>query len=336
MRKLKQVLNIWLKALPSVPFVSKEEWESLDILSKWLIASRASFFPITLISCGIGGLWAYRGGEFQLFPWLIATLGFIFAHASANLINDFLDYIFGVDKGNYFRVKYASHPLEHGFMELKTHFLYFFITLLPAILAGTYLVHIRGMLACYILIGEIFFILFYTYPLKYYGLGEAVIFITWGPLMVGAVYLSASGKWNWQAITISLPHALAVTNILVSDHLDKYPYDKVKNIRTLPVLIGERNGRFLVLSLTISQYLLTIYLVSARMASTFLLLVFLTLPSCSRLFKIFSSPKPSERPIWYREDTWPLWFLREAISYTLKFDTVYFLALIMDVIFAKI
>lgn len=30
-----------------------------------------------------------------------------------------------------------------------------------------------------------FFLLFYTWPLKYYGLGEVSVFIVWGVLMVG-------------------------------------------------------------------------------------------------------------------------------------------------------
>lgn len=336
MRKMQQTLNMWLRALSSVPLVSKEEWESLDIISKWLIASRASFFPITIISCVIGGLWAYREGAFQLFPWLIGSIGFTLAHASANLLNDFLDYIFGVDTGDYFRVEYASHPLEHRLMELKNHFLYFFFTFLPVLFAGIYLVYIRGVLASYILIGEIFFIFFYTYPLKHYGLGEPAIFITWGPLIVGGTYLIASGDWSWQAVAVSLPHALGVTSILMCDHLDKYPDDKAKNVGTLPVIIGERNGRFLVLFLMISQYLSTIYLVSTGIASPFLLLVFLAFPTYFKVVKIFRSAKPEERPSWYRADVWPLWFLQHAISHTLKFGTVYLLALIIDVVFTRI
>lgn len=41
------------------------------------------------------------------------------AHASSNLINDWVDYNRGVDKNNYFRAQYGPQLLEHGFLKPK-------------------------------------------------------------------------------------------------------------------------------------------------------------------------------------------------------------------------
>ncbi len=40
------------------------------------------------------------------------TLGLVLAHATNNLLNDVVDYVKGVDKGNYFRIKYGAHIME--------------------------------------------------------------------------------------------------------------------------------------------------------------------------------------------------------------------------------
>ena len=38
-------------------------------------------------------------------------------------------------------------------------------------------------------------LLAYTYPFKYWGLGEFAIFLIWGPIMIGGVYFVLSG-WS--------------------------------------------------------------------------------------------------------------------------------------------
>jgi hypothetical protein len=40
-------------------------------------------------------------------------------------------------------------------------------------------------------------LLFYTWPLKQWGLGEPAVLLTWGSLMVGGSHLAASGDWQW-------------------------------------------------------------------------------------------------------------------------------------------
>ncbi len=49
--------------------------------------------------------------------WLFVVLtglALVLAHATNNLINDYVDHATGVDKDNYFRVQYGVHVLESG------------------------------------------------------------------------------------------------------------------------------------------------------------------------------------------------------------------------------
>lgn len=80
---------MWKTALSTlVKMEKKEEWDKLDILSKWLIATRSAVTTVTFYSCVIAGLLAWRDGHFALLPWLIVTLGLFIAHGTNNLLND--------------------------------------------------------------------------------------------------------------------------------------------------------------------------------------------------------------------------------------------------------
>ena len=107
---------MWGKAVRVIPRVSKDEWDSLDIVSRWLIATRSAVLVMTFNASAIAGLLALRDGKFHGLLWLMVTVGLLFAHATNNLINDFTDHIKGVDKDNYFRSQYGPQPLEHGLL----------------------------------------------------------------------------------------------------------------------------------------------------------------------------------------------------------------------------
>lgn len=61
---------MWKKALNVIPEVSKEEWDGLDIISKWLISTRAAVLIMTFISAALAGLFAWRDGSFSFLPGL--------------------------------------------------------------------------------------------------------------------------------------------------------------------------------------------------------------------------------------------------------------------------
>jgi 1,4-dihydroxy-2-naphthoate octaprenyltransferase len=39
---------MWLKALRTMPRLSRKEWDGLDILSRWLVATRAAALVMSL------------------------------------------------------------------------------------------------------------------------------------------------------------------------------------------------------------------------------------------------------------------------------------------------
>ena len=326
---------MWIKALRIIPKISREEWERLDIISRWLIATRSAVFVMTFLSAAIGGILAFKAGKFDFWLWLLTTAGLILAHATNNLINDYTDYIKGVDHDNYFRAQYGPQPLEHGLMTRRQLIAYIVVTGLLALAIGVYLVYLRGTLALILLALGAFFVLFYTYPLKYIGLGEVAVLIVWGPLMVGGTYYIITGEWNWNVVIASLPYALGVTAVLFGKHIDKYEDDKRRGIRTLPVILGERNARIAVLGMLLLQYISVIYLVLTGFFTPFMLIVLLAIPVFTKVWKAYTSPRPESPPEGYPPEAWPLWYVALAFWHNRRFGTLYLLGLIIEAVIPR-
>lgn len=326
-------ISMWRKALNVIPRISKEEWEQLDIISKWLISSRAAVLIMTFISAAIAGILALQHGHFNPGLWFLLTLGLILAHATNNLVNDYTDYVKGVDRDNYFRAQYGPQPLEHGLMSKRELLLYAIVTGLLALAAGAILVTLRGNLALLLLGLGAFFVLFYTFPLKYIAMGEIAVLIVWGPLMIGGGYFVITGAWNWNVVLASLPYALGVTTVIFGKHIDKVSVDREKRIYTLPVILGERLARYTVLGMTILQYLSVFYLIAIGFFTPMLVIVILALWTFSRsLAPMYKAPKPQQRPPDYPDDAWPLWFVASAFVHNRRFGLLYLLGLILDTV----
>jgi 1,4-dihydroxy-2-naphthoate polyprenyltransferase len=326
---------MWQKALNVIPEVSKEEWERLDVISRWLISSRAAVLIMTFLSAALAGIFAARDGAFHFWPWLALAFGLVMAHASNNIFNDFTDFVRGVDKDNYFRTMYGAQPIASGLMTRRQHLTYFAVTGLLALLAGVYLIAINGWdSTIWILLGlGAFFVLFYTWPLKYVAMGELAVLLVWGPLMIGGGYYVLAHHWNWNVVIASLPYVLGVTTVIFGKHIDKLKIDKQKRIFTVPVLIGEKAARYSVLSMMILPYFITIYLIATHFFTPVMLLVLLAIPTLVKTYPALLKPKPEVRPEGFPEGQggWPLYFAPLGFVNNRAFGMYFLLGLILDV-----
>jgi 1,4-dihydroxy-2-naphthoate octaprenyltransferase len=324
-------ISMWRKALRVIPHVSKEEWGKLDIISKWLISTRAAVLIMTFISGAIAGILAFQNGQFNLWYWLLVEVGLIMAHATNNLLNDYTDYSRGVDQDNYYRAQYGPQPLVHGLLTKQQLLIYAAVTGLIAIGAGLALVVLRGGLTWVFLGLGAFFVLFYTWPLKYIALGELSVLIVWGPLMIGGGYYVITGQWEWNVIIASLPYALGVTGVIFGKHIDKYEMDREKGIHTLPVLLGERTSRYVVLGMLVLQYISVFYLILTGFFTPLILIILLALRTFAQVLPLFRKPKPTEKPPDY-PDVWPNYFVAAAFVHNRAFGLDYLLGLILNAI----
>jgi 1,4-dihydroxy-2-naphthoate polyprenyltransferase len=330
-------VSMWKTALWTlVKMDKKEEWDRLDVVSKWLIATRSAVTTVTLFSCIIAGLLAGRDGYFRFWPWLIVTLGLFIAHGTNNLLNDYTDYKRGVDQDNYFRTQYGVHPLVQGFWTTHQQLRWFAVSGVLAFLSGLFALFytdfspvVIGLFALGALV-----LLLYTWPLKYLALGELFIFLIWGPIMIAGVYLVLAQGWAdnvWLVALAGVPFGLSVASINIGKHIDKSSDDKRKGVGTLPVRLGEKASRYLNMAVLLLIYLVILYLIFVpRYFTPVLLIVFLAGKRLVMALGVLGKPRPEAPPEGY--PAWPTWFSGFAFYHNRLFAGLFILGLILDTI----
>jgi 1,4-dihydroxy-2-naphthoate octaprenyltransferase len=327
--------KMWGKALSMlVKMGKKEEWESLDVISKWLIATRSAVTNVTVYACAIAGLLAWRDHHFSILPWLVVTLGLFIAHGANNLLNDFTDFSRGVDTDNYFRTQYGVHPLVQGFWAKRQQITWFLVSGGLAFLSGIFALFytefspaVIGMFAYGALV-----LLFYTWPLKYLGLGELSIFLIWGPILVTGVYIVLARGWTdqvWNVALAGVPFGLSVVSINIGKHIDKFEADVKKKVGTLPVRIGEKAARYVNIAVFILMYAVILYLVFGPCYFTpVILIVFLAGKRLLYAVGVLTKPRPAEPPKEW--PGWPTWFSGFAFYHNRLFSNLFVLGVLLD------
>lgn len=323
---------LWRKALTGMPRLSDTQWHQLDWFGRWLISVRASVLLMTFSSSALAGLLAVYFGTMNWSLWILATLGLCLAHATNNLINDVTDYWRGVDEDQYFRNQYGVQPLTRGLLNSAEMIFLIGLTGLSALAVGLLLVWLRGELVLHLLLAGSFFVVFYTWPLKKWGLGEPAVLLVWGPLMVGGCYYVVSGQWNWQVVLISIPYALGPTCVLFGKHIDKRSADEAKGVHTLPVMLGDAKARGWVRIMLAAQYILVLVLIIAGSLPWPTLIILLGLQSALPMWKQYSRPAPATKPERFPESVWPLWFSAYAFAHTRVYGGWLFLGLLLAVL----
>ncbi len=326
---------MWGKALSALQKMEKkEDWDALDPIAKWLIATRSAVTSVTLYSCVIAGLLAWRDHYFSFLPWLIVTVGLFIAHGTNNLLNDYTDFNRGVDSDNYFRTQYGVHPLVQGFWTKPQQLKWFYVSGVLAFLSGVFALFYTGFSPA--VIGLFAFgalvLLFYTWPLKYLGLGELCIFLIWGPILAAGVYIVLAQGWTdsvWYVALAGVPLGLSIVSINIGKHIDKVEEDKKKGVGTLPVRIGEKAARYLNITILVLTYVVILYMVfGLRYFTPVLLLVFLAGKRLMYAVGVLTKPRPAKPPKEW--PGWPTWFSGFAFYHNRLFENLLLLGVFLD------
>jgi 1,4-dihydroxy-2-naphthoate octaprenyltransferase len=307
---------------------------AMDTVSRWLLITRASVFPMTIISGAIGGLLAIGAPQTSWFFFGLAMLGLVLAHAANNMINDYFDLEGGVDDQEYVRAQYAPHPVLSGLISKSGLLLAIAAVNLLDLGILVYLTEERGWAVAAFALAGLFVSVFYVAPpikLKHRGLGEPGVFLVWGPLMIGGSYYVTTGAFPPWVIVASLPYALLVTTVLMGKHVDKLEADSEKGIRTLPVILGRERALFLNQQLMVSFFGFVVCLVLVGTYSVWTLLVLLAVPKLWKVLKVYNRPPPETAPPNY--PLWPLWYVSWAFLVTRRAGGLLVVALLLDAIF---
>jgi 1,4-dihydroxy-2-naphthoate octaprenyltransferase len=305
----------------------------VDVVSKWLVLTRAAVLPMTITAGAIAGLLAVRQPDFEWGWFLLALLGIVLAHAANNLMNDLFDLDVGLDSEEYPRGLYAPHPVLSGMISRKGLAAAALVVNVIDLAILVVLTAVRGWPVIAFAVSGFLLSAAYTAPplrLKKRGLGEPDVLVVWGPLMVGGTYYSAVGALPWQVIAASLPYGLLCTAVLMGKHVDKLPWDEAESIRTLPVILGDSVARRATQLLMAAFYVTVVVDVAVGALPWPSLVAVAALPAAVQAWRALGRPKPDSPP----EDfpIWPLWFAAFAFLHTRRAGALLVLGLIVAAI----
>jgi 1,4-dihydroxy-2-naphthoate polyprenyltransferase len=223
-------------------------------LFAWLVITRAPFLTATIVPVLTAAAWVFSQGYVQPFPWslfLLAFIGAIALHISANTFNDYFDWKSGTDPANneYFSpFSGGSRSIELRLITERKLLLVAWSALGVAILAGLPILMARGPLLLLFGLVAAFSVYFYTAPplrlAARKGLGELLVGLNFGPLLVAGTVFALSGLVTWQAFFVGLPIGLLTTAILWINQFPDMRSDALTGKLNLVVLLGKKRARW--------------------------------------------------------------------------------------------
>lgn len=222
-------------------------------ISFWFNNARPISLPQSLLPALTAVALSYGNTEFNIIAAVAAVIGVIFLHLGLNLLDDWFDYKEGSAEARQkvanegFRGRMVKYPyLTSGEATHSDLIKAVFVFLLVAGAAAGVVTAVRGWnilwwAAAAAVIGESYS----GKPLKlgFHGLGELVIFLMFGPLLMTGVYYSITGGLDWKILWLSMAVGMLVTNIVYSHSvLDAVP-DRKMGKKTMAHLMGSGRGQ---------------------------------------------------------------------------------------------
>jgi 1,4-dihydroxy-2-naphthoate polyprenyltransferase len=258
----------------------------------WIQASRlfsftASIVPV-LLSCALS--YRHPSVNWGLSP--IILLGALAALVTSVMFNDYYDFANKVDSKSSFG---SSRVLVDGLLPPKQLFAAAWAALFVAAACGTYLIYLRGTGMFFLILAGLLAAYFYTGKpgYKYYALGELMVFLMFGPLMVAGSYLALTGDLGVNALLTAVPVGLLATAIVNGNNVRDLEHDRKAGIKTLPIMAGKTAAIYIYIAFVLSAYLSVFALTAARMLPIWSLLTFITMPMALNLFADIKSSNRS-------------------------------------------
>ena len=195
--------------------------------------------------------------------WLgLTILGGSLLHIGTNTANDYYDHTSGTDEANVnYMVPFSggSRSIQMGLISAKGMLIVAIVSFALSALVGIPLIQKAGMPVLWLGLIGFFSGLFYTAPPFRFasrkGLGELLIGLNFGPLMVAGSALVQTGKLLPEAFLAGIPIGLLVAAIVYVNEFPDYHGDKATGKNTLIVVFGPERARFGYVILVVGAFL---------------------------------------------------------------------------------
>ncbi len=286
----------------------------ITYLKRWKTNARDVSLPQSITPAILAITMAWGSEGFSLVLALCALLGVAFLHLGLNLFDDYFDFKH-MESSHRDRLQHAGvrsriakcHYITSGEATMSELLRAALIFCGVALMFGLPIFVLRGADILWVaLVGAAVGISYSGMPLKlsYRGLGDLVIGLMFGPILMTGVYMAASGGFDVSILWVSIPVGLWVTNIVYSHAIMDYEPDKQVGKRTLAVLIGSKRGMLAVSALIQwSAYIIVAVGVVLGAISAYYLAVLVTLPMSIGLWlslrDFIRNPHDNPQPKWW-------------------------------------
>ncbi len=260
-------------------------------VAKWWQASRPFAYTASVTPMLLGAVlaWYLSTGpvSWRLLPFII--LAGVFYHAGANMVSDYFDYKRGVDR---YRTMGGSRVLTDGYLAPKAVLSGGVVLFILGTLLGLWMVTHRGTPLLWLGVAGLVGGFFYGgWPIefKYRGLGETVIFILFGPLMVIGSYYVLTGSFSRDVILISLPVGFLVAAIVQANNLRDIADDAAAGIVTVSNTVGQSLAAVEYYAMVVCAYISVILMIAFGILPLWTLVVALSAIPASKVVNVIRS-----------------------------------------------
>ena len=214
----------------------------------WMKNARQVSLPQSMLPMLLAVGMSLRHDGFSLWLALVAAFGVGCAHLGMNLADDYFDYREGSAEkrtrlaSDGIRARVAKYPyLSSGAASVRELVVAVCVFLGLAAGAGAVVVACRGVVPLALAgIGAVLGISYSGGPLRlgYRGLGEPVVGLLFGPLLMAGVQYAACGVLDGPVLLVGVAVGLLVTNILYTHSVLDRHADSRMGKRTLAHLLG--------------------------------------------------------------------------------------------------
>lgn len=229
----------------STPARARERTRPASATPRWRIWLNTAR-PVTLTAAVsptlVGTAVAAWAGAFHLGLFALTLIAGVLLQAGVNYLNEYFDWKYGLDTAASLG---ASTVIFRGEMTGGQVLGLGLACFAAATALGVWLIALIGPAILLFGVAALFIGYFYSAkPFKFAarGLGDVMVYIAMGFLMVWGAYYVQIPHWSWAAFAASVPAGLLVVAILNMNNVRDYHDDLAVNKRTLPVRFGRDFG----------------------------------------------------------------------------------------------
>jgi len=259
----------------------------------WLRAVRVFSFPASIVPVVVGAAMAAHS-DGPVAWWLLpfVAVASVLMHAGTNLVNDFFDYLKGVDTDYSYG---GSRVLVEGLLSPRQAFVGALAMFAGSCVIGLLFIAVRGWPIFALGVVGLLAGFFYTarpVGYKYFALGDALVFILMGPLMVIGSHFVLTGSYDHSVLIASLPVGCLVAAILAANNMRDIQHDRNARVRTVASLLGHDRARLEYYALVGGAYVSVLGMIAGGLVGAWGLLVLVTVPLAVRNVRRVARSQP--------------------------------------------